>query len=199
MKIGIPKEIKPQENRIACTPGAARMMINNNHTVYIEKNGGVGSGYPDEDYIKVGAQILPTADDVWAESDMIIKVKEPLPAEYPRMKPGQIIAFDGENGPQANILPPGFHFRFLLNVLYDVEEFPVVEIAEGMWCSITSTSRFLASTVKSVSASNLPDSAAIRPCTRPLPSKVIRLKLRVNTLMNARLFTSTSTKALVLR
>ncbi|MFW5862758.1 MAG: alanine dehydrogenase [Spirochaetota bacterium] len=91
MIIGVPKEIKTKENRVALTPSGANAMTSHGHTVFVEKNAGVGSGMSDEEYKNAGAKILDTADEVWAKADMIIKVKEPLGPEFDRMKEGQIL------------------------------------------------------------------------------------------------------------
>ena len=91
MIIGVPKEIKEQERRIALVPSAAELLTKRGHTVLVEKNGGVGSGYPDEEYRKAGAEIVDFAKDVFARADMIVKVKEPLPAEFPLLRKGQIL------------------------------------------------------------------------------------------------------------
>ena len=77
MIIGIPKEIKDQENRVAIIPGAVTELSKKNE-VFIEKGAGLGSGITDEDYIEAGASILDTAKEVWKKADMIYKVKEPL-------------------------------------------------------------------------------------------------------------------------
>jgi len=89
--IGVPKEIKEQERRIALVPSAAELLTKRGHTVLLEKNGGVGSGYSDEEYRKAGADIVDLAKDVFARADMIVKVKEPLPAEFPLLRKGQIL------------------------------------------------------------------------------------------------------------
>lgn len=81
MKIGIPKEIKVKENRVACTPAAARMFAQAGHEVLVETQAGLGSGYSDEQYAQAGAKIVPSAADAWA-CDMVIKVKEPIASEY---------------------------------------------------------------------------------------------------------------------
>ena len=91
MIIGVPKEIKEQERRIALVPSAAELLTKRGHTVLVEKNGGIGSGYPDEEYRKAGAEIVDLAKDVFARADMIVKVKEPLPAEFPLLRKGQIL------------------------------------------------------------------------------------------------------------
>ncbi|NOT09847.1 MAG: alanine dehydrogenase [Gemmatimonadales bacterium] len=91
MIIGVPKEIKTNENRIALVPAGAELLAASGHTVYVEKDGGVGSGFTDEQYIAAGAKILATADEVWAKAEMIMKVKEPIAVEWPRMRKGQVI------------------------------------------------------------------------------------------------------------
>lgn len=82
MIIGIPKEIKPQENRVSLTPAGALALINSNHKIIFEKGAGLGSGFKDEDYRLLGVEIKEEAADVWKEADMILKVKEPLKEEY---------------------------------------------------------------------------------------------------------------------
>ena len=91
MIIGVPKEIKSDENRVALTPAGALELTKRNHTVYVETMAGVGSGFEDKDYIEAGAKILRTADEVWAIAEMIMKVKEPIAVEYPRCRPDQLI------------------------------------------------------------------------------------------------------------
>jgi len=91
MIIGVPKEIKEQEQRIALVPSAAEQLTRRGHSVLVEKNGGVGSGYPDEEYRKCGAEIVDLAKDVFARADMIVKVKEPLQPEFALLRKGQIL------------------------------------------------------------------------------------------------------------
>ena len=91
MIIGVPKEIKEQEQRVALLPSAVEQLKRRGHTVLVEKNAGLGSGYPNEDYEKAGAEIVDLAKDVFARADMIVKVKEPLPAEFPLLRKGQIL------------------------------------------------------------------------------------------------------------
>jgi alanine dehydrogenase len=91
MKIGVPKEIKTNENRVALVPAGAESLVAGGHTVMIEKGAGEGSGFPDSAYTAVGAKIGPDADTVWREAEMIMKVKEPIKPEWPRMKKGQVI------------------------------------------------------------------------------------------------------------
>ena len=91
MRIGCPGEIKDNENRVGLTPNAARAYVAAGHEVFIQQGAGLGSGIEDEDYTAVGVTILPTAAEVWATADMIVKVKEPLAEEYAFMREGQIL------------------------------------------------------------------------------------------------------------
>ena len=91
MKIGVPKEIKTNENRIALVPAGAEALVTAGHAVCIERGAGEGSGFPDELYVTAGATILPDADAVWGQADMIMKVKEPIASEWKRMRKGQTI------------------------------------------------------------------------------------------------------------
>jgi alanine dehydrogenase len=91
MIIGIPKEVKEQEQRVALLPSAASQLTRRGHSVVVQKNAGIGSGYPDDDYVKAGAEIVDQAKEVFARADMIVKVKEPLEAEFPLLRKGQIL------------------------------------------------------------------------------------------------------------
>ena len=91
MKIGCPKEIKDNENRVGLTPNSVRTYKDAGHEVFIEKGAGLGSAISDEEYVAAGAKILPTADEVWQTVDMIVKVKEPMPAEFPKMRENQLL------------------------------------------------------------------------------------------------------------
>ena len=91
MIIGVPKEIKTNENRVALVPAGAELLVGAGHTVYVEEGAGLGSGFTDEAYQKAGARLLATADEVWAKAEMIVKVKEPIAVEWPRMRAGQVI------------------------------------------------------------------------------------------------------------
>ena len=91
MKIGCPKEIKNNENRLGITPNAAQAYVQHGHEVFIEANAGAGSAITDQEYINVGAKILNSAAEVWATADMIVKVKEPLEAEYKLMRENQVL------------------------------------------------------------------------------------------------------------
>ena len=91
MKIGVPKEIKQAEKRVAATPAGVKAFTDHGHQVFVEKGAGLGSGFRDEEYIKSGATILDNPEEVWGESEMVIKVKEPIGLEFDRMRPGQIL------------------------------------------------------------------------------------------------------------
>jgi alanine dehydrogenase len=91
MKVGTLKEIKNHEYRVGLTPNAAGAYISAGHTVLVEKGAGDGCGYTDDQYINAGAKIKPAAQDVWAEAEMIVKVKEPLKSEYGLLRENQII------------------------------------------------------------------------------------------------------------
>ena len=91
MIIGVPKEIKNNENRVAITPAGAKELIKKGHTVYIQHTAGENSGFPDNDYEKVGAKISPTIEDIYKIAEMIIKVKEPISSEYSLIREGQLI------------------------------------------------------------------------------------------------------------
>lgn len=91
MNIGIPKEIKPQENRVAIQPGGVMTLVQQGHNVMVQKDAGLGSGFSDDEYVAAGAQIVADVDALWAAADMIMKVKEPIAEEYSRIKAGQIL------------------------------------------------------------------------------------------------------------
>jgi alanine dehydrogenase len=91
MIVGVPKEIKANENRIALVPAGAEALVAAGHEVIVEAGGGEGSNFPDEQYEAVGAKIEPDVEALWERAEMIMKVKEPIQAEYPRMRPGQVL------------------------------------------------------------------------------------------------------------
>ncbi|HKK68732.1 MAG TPA: alanine dehydrogenase, partial [Bacteroidales bacterium] len=91
MIIGVPTEIKNNENRIALTPAGASELVKRGHEVYIQSNGGIGSGFMDEDYTEAGAKILPTIEDIYGIAEMIMKVKEPIEPEYKLIKKDQVL------------------------------------------------------------------------------------------------------------
>ncbi len=90
MRIGVAKEIKTDEYRVALTPAGARELVLKGHEVLIETTAGDGSSFPDADYVRAGAQIV-SLDDVWSRSEMLLKVKEPIAAEYPRLREGLVL------------------------------------------------------------------------------------------------------------
>jgi len=91
MKIGVPKEIKPQENRIGLTPNSVKILTSNGHDVLVENNGGFEAGFDNEQYISAGAKIIDKAEDIFNEADIIVKVKEPLSNEVKMIRENQII------------------------------------------------------------------------------------------------------------
>src|ERR1700744_2602446 len=91
MIIGLPKAIKDQEHRVALLPSGAYQLIKRGHKVIVERRAGVGAGYPDIEYEQAGATMVDTHAAVFEQADLIIKVKEPLPAEYPLLRPGQLL------------------------------------------------------------------------------------------------------------
>ena len=90
MIIGVPREIKSGEQRVALTPPGARALVEGKHRVIVERGAGLGSSIRDEEYTREGA-VLASVEEVWGQAELIFKVKEPLPAEYPRMRPGQVL------------------------------------------------------------------------------------------------------------
>jgi len=91
VKVGVPREVKNNEYRVALTPAGVTELLRAGHEVVIEHDAGTGSLIPDADFVAAGAQILPNADDVWAAADLVLKVKEPVAEEYPRMRAGQML------------------------------------------------------------------------------------------------------------
>ena len=91
MRVGVPREVKDHEFRVACTPAGVHELIRAGHEVFIEQGAGVGSSIPDEDFVDAGGRILSDADQVWAEADLVLKVKEPVASEYHRLRAGQIL------------------------------------------------------------------------------------------------------------
>ncbi|WP_248963491.1 alanine dehydrogenase [Sphaerisporangium perillae] len=91
MKIGVPAEVKNHEYRVAATPAGVHELVRHGNDVYVQRDAGLGSHIPDEDYLFAGAKILDTADEVWGEADLIMKVKEPIAEEYHRMREGQVL------------------------------------------------------------------------------------------------------------
>jgi alanine dehydrogenase len=91
MKIGVPREVKNHEYRIAITPAGVRELVGHGHEVFVEKDAGAGSELGDDAYVAAGATIIPDPDEVWRLADLILKVKEPIAEEYHRMRPGQVL------------------------------------------------------------------------------------------------------------
>src|SRR5581483_2200777 len=89
--IGVPKEIKPSENRVALVPAGAEALVAAGHEVLLERGAGLGSGFEDAQYAAVGARIVPDPDEVWRRAELIMKVKEPVEPEWPRLRPGQVV------------------------------------------------------------------------------------------------------------
>ncbi|HLI51864.1 MAG TPA: alanine dehydrogenase, partial [Thermomicrobiaceae bacterium] len=91
MLVGVPKEIKDNENRVSTTPGGIREYISHGHQVIVERNAGTGSGFSDEEYGEAGAELVDTHEEVFARAEMIVKVKEPVESEFELMRSGQLI------------------------------------------------------------------------------------------------------------
>jgi alanine dehydrogenase len=91
VKVGIPREVKNHEYRVAITPAGVKELVSHGHEVYVETDAGVGSSITNEEYVGAGAKILGTADDVWGEGDLVLKVKEPVAEEYHRMRRDQVL------------------------------------------------------------------------------------------------------------
>lgn len=91
MIIGIPKEIKNNESRVAATPAGVKELVGHGHKVFVQMSAGAGSGFSDSEYVAAGAEILPSIEDVYATADMIIKVKEPIEPEYRLVRKGQVV------------------------------------------------------------------------------------------------------------
>jgi alanine dehydrogenase len=91
MRVGVPKEVKNHEYRVAITPAGVHEFVGNGHEVFIEAGAGIGSSIPDEDFVAAGAQMLPTADEAWQAADLVLKVKEPVAEEFHRMRKDQVL------------------------------------------------------------------------------------------------------------
>jgi alanine dehydrogenase len=91
MKVGIPKEVKNHEYRVAITPSGVHELVRAGHQVFVERDAGTGSAIPDEDFVAAGAAILPGPDEVWETGELILKVKEPIAEEYPRLRKDQVL------------------------------------------------------------------------------------------------------------
>src|SRR5437879_9029865 len=91
MIVGVPKEIKTAENRVALVPAGVESLVGDGHTVLVEQGAGLGSGFGDESYRAVGGTVVPQAADLWARAEMVVKVKEPIEPEWPCMRQGQVV------------------------------------------------------------------------------------------------------------
>ena len=91
MRIGVPKEVKNHEYRVAMTPAGVHELVVHGHDVLVEAGAGIGSSIPDEQYAEAGAKLVASADDVWGDAEMVLKVKEPVKEEYHRMREGQVL------------------------------------------------------------------------------------------------------------
>src|SRR3954465_13887095 len=91
MKVGVPREVKNNEYRVAITPAGVNELVRHGHEVFIEREAGLGSSIPDDDYSASGATIVPSADEVWALGDLLLKVKEPIAEEFSRMRRDQVL------------------------------------------------------------------------------------------------------------
>ena len=125
MKIGCPKEIKAQEGRVGLTPAGVDALVRAGHTVYIEQNAGVSSGFADCEYAELGAHILPTAKEVYDIADMIVKVKEPLEPEYDLLHEGQILFT------YLHLAPDPAQTRALLEKKVTGIAYETVQLADG--------------------------------------------------------------------
>jgi alanine dehydrogenase len=91
VKVGVPREVKDSEYRVALTPSGVKELVTHGHEVVVEREAGVGSSIPDEEYVAAGARILPSADEVWGSAELLLKVKEPVPEEYGRLRADQVL------------------------------------------------------------------------------------------------------------
>lgn len=140
MVIGVPKEIKPEENRIAIVPGGVETLVHMGHKVIVEGDAGLGSGFSDEEYINAGAQISHMHEDILAEADLILKVKEPLPEEYGLLRKGQVV-FTYFHLAASEELTRNLQERKIVGIAYETVQtedgflpllFPMSEIAGRM-------------------------------------------------------------------
>ncbi len=127
MLIGVPKEIKDDEYRVALTPAGAEMLKSAGHDLMVEKGAGLGSGFTDDFYQKAGAEIVDTADEVWARAEMIMKVKEPIKVEWPRIREGQIV-FTYFHFAADEALTKAFLGTGAIAVAYETVELPSGEL-----------------------------------------------------------------------
>ncbi len=125
MRIGCPKEIKPQEGRVGLTPAGADALVRAGHSVYVQQNAGIESGFTDAEYAQVGATVLATPEEVYAISDMIIKVKEPLAPEYDLLREGQILFT------YLHLAPDAAQTQALLRKKVTAIAYETVQLADG--------------------------------------------------------------------
>lgn len=125
MIIGVPKEIKPYEERISLTPAAVHRLVKEGHTVLVEKGAGLGAGYSDEEYTAAGAKIVKKHELIFDEADMIVKVKEPMPEEYDLLREGQIV-FTYLHLAASRELTEALLERKIIGIAYET-----VELADG--------------------------------------------------------------------
>src|SRR3954447_16286057 len=123
MKVGIPREVKNNEYRVAITPSGVHELVRHGHEVAVERDAGVGSSISDDDFVGAGAKILSTADDVWASNDLILKVKEPIEEEYHRMREGQTL-FTYLHLAADNPLTEELARRKVTGIAYETVELP---------------------------------------------------------------------------
>jgi alanine dehydrogenase len=127
MLIGVPKEIKPDEYRVAVTPAGAEMMTRAGHRLVVEANAGVGSGFTDDYYEQAGAEIVDGADDVWSRAEMVMKVKEPIEPEWPRIRDEQIV-FTYFHFAADEALTRAFRDTGAVAIAYETVELPSGEL-----------------------------------------------------------------------
>lgn len=127
MLIGVPKEIKPDEYRVALTPAGAEMLTKAGHDLIIETSAGLGSGFTDDFYQNAGAEIVDTSDEVWARADMIMKVKEPIRPEWPKIREGQIV-FTYFHFAADRELTDAFLDTKAISIAYETVELPSGEL-----------------------------------------------------------------------
>lgn len=123
MNIGVPKEIKSAERRVAATPSGVKALVAGGHQVLVQAGAGLGSGFSDDEYGAAGARLLPKAEAIWAEAEMIIKVKEPLSPEFDYMRPGQIIFTYLHLAADQN-LTQGLLDKGVIGVAYETVQLP---------------------------------------------------------------------------
>jgi alanine dehydrogenase len=127
MLIGVPKEIKPDEYRVALTPAGAEMLKKAGHDLIIETNAGLGSGFTDDYYESAGAEIVDTSDEVWARAEMIMKVKEPIRPEWPKIRAGQVV-FTYFHFAADEELTKAFLDTKAISIAYETVELPSGEL-----------------------------------------------------------------------